>query len=663
MPHGQGIRCVGFVTDDGYIHCTREEHAGQLEPSSAAVPTFAHINRDDCRCGIPHGSYGSPALRNTARPQRRIVHRRSWQIKAPDGTLLARHWRHDYSDGSKEYPWQLPDGTWTKPSVGTAAVMYGAETVPAADASWAVVIVEGEKAADALRGFSIGKAVVMASVCGANTPVTAAALEVCRGRRVYLWPDHDEPGRAHMHQIGGALRGIASDIRLIRWGERDRDDAADFVERGGTHAHLVELVRTAEALAPNETNSVVEPVVAVVPARPNAPRDDWPEPPGPDVFRSFAGDVVDAVTQSSEADRIAVLANLLAAFGAAVGSGPHVMVSADRHTARVFHALVGDSAVARKGTSWSPIRTLFEQSDPELRVVNGLVSGEGVIYHLRDADGDDPGVTDKRLLVSEPEMARVLRATTRQGNTLSSVLREAWDGGKLSTLTKHSPNVATRPHLVVIAHITREELRRELADTEIANGFGNRFLWLAVRRPKLVPEPLPFSGETVDHLSRLLGERLNRARRIGAVHRTAEAASLWREVYGDLTAAKHGLAGALTARGDAQVVRLSLIYALLDGSDEITAEHLQAALELWGYAERSALHVFGMTVGDPIADSLLATIRSGPRDRTQLHEALGRHVTAARITEALDRMLADGVLKRESLETGGRPKEMWRLAT
>jgi hypothetical protein len=536
-------------------------------------------------------------------------------------------------------------------------VLYGAELVAPSDPKWAVVVTEGEKAADALRHFGVGKAVVVATVCGANTPVSSEALEVCRGRRVYLWPDHDDAGAAHMRQVADALLRIATDVRLIQWGERDKDDAADFVERKGTHAQLVELVKAA---LPIEPVAQTQPSKARA-AMPRVEPDDWPEAPGPDAFRGFAGEVVDAVTQSSEADRIAVLANLLAAFGAAVGSGPHVMVGADRHTARIFHALVGDSAVARKGTSWSPIRTLFEHTDPDLRVVNGMVSGEGVIYHLRDADGEDAGVSDKRLLVSEPEMARVLRATTRQGNTLSSVLREAWDGGKLSTLTKHSPNVATRPHLVVIAHITREELRRELVDTEIANGFGNRFLWLAVRRSKLVPEPQPFSGDAVERLSRQLSDRLNSARRLAALDRTAEAASLWRDVYGDLTAAKHGLAGALTARGDAQVVRLSLLYALLDGSPEITVEHLRAGLELWGYAERSALHVFGMTVGDPIADNLLSAIRTGHCDRTQLHDALGRHVAATRINEALDRLLAEGTVKCESIETGGRPKEVWSI--
>lgn len=106
-------------------------------------------------------------------------------------------------------------------------------------------------------------------------------------------------------------------------------------------------------------------------------------------------------------------------------------------------------------------RNCFTALDPTWRIVTGLSSGEGVIWHVRDARHverevrrqgrstgeietvDDAGVADKRLFVAEPEFARVLRVSEREGSTLSPVLREAWDSGHLASLTKNSP--ATRP--------------------------------------------------------------------------------------------------------------------------------------------------------------------------------------------------------------------------
>jgi hypothetical protein len=73
------------------------------------------------------------------------------------------------------------------------------------------------------------------------------------------------------------------------------------------------------------------------------------------------------------------------------------------------------------------------------------------------------------------------------------------------------------------------------------------------------------------------------------------------------------LLGAICGRAEAQTVRLALIYAVLDGSDGvIKLPHLKAALALWRYYEASVLYVFGDSLGDPIADTILAALRNNP---------------------------------------------------
>src|SRR5262249_51213837 len=142
----------------------------------------------------------------------------------------------------------------------------------------------------------------------------------------------------------------------------------------------------------------------------------------------------------------------------------------------------------------------------DARIASGLSSGEGLIWAVRDPIEklepirekkeirgyrtviEDPGVEDKRLLVLEPEFASVLRVLERDGNTLSAVIRDAWDRGDLRTLTKNSPARASGAYISIIGHITLEELRRYLTATEAGNGFANRFLWLCVKRSKTLPE-------------------------------------------------------------------------------------------------------------------------------------------------------------------------------
>ena len=69
----------------------------------------------------------------------------------------------------------------------------------------------------------------------------------------------------------------------------------------------------------------------------------------------------------------------------------------------------------------------------------------------------DEGVSDKRLLVTETEFSGALKVMMWDGNTLSPVLRDAWDGKPvLGTLTKASPTRATNAHVSVIGHSTPE---------------------------------------------------------------------------------------------------------------------------------------------------------------------------------------------------------------
>jgi hypothetical protein len=216
------------------------------------------------------------------------------------------------------------------------------------------------------------------------------------------------------------------------------------------------------------------------------------------------GDIVKAIEPHTEADRVAVLSSLLAAFGNAIGRGAYFRVGADLHHLKLNIGLVGDTSKGRKGMSWGYPRELMRSADErwiDERVLHGLSSGEGLIYAVRDRlEGEnkkgetvvlDEGVEDKRLLVMEAELAGVLKVMSREGNTLSPVIRQAWDDGALQTLTKNSPLKGTDAHISIIGHITKAELLRHLTETEAANGFANRFIWLLIRRSK----ELPFGGE------------------------------------------------------------------------------------------------------------------------------------------------------------------------
>src|SRR5215213_1663493 len=342
-----------------------------------------------------------------------------------------------------------------------------------------------------------------------------------------------------------------------------------------------------------------------------------------EAYYGLPGEIVRAVEPHTEADQAAVLASLLAAFGNAIGRGAFFRVGADIHHLKLNIGLVGDTSKGRKGMSWGYVRVLMHASDKrwtEERVLHGLSSGEGLIYAVRDRiEGEDKkgetvvldeGVEDKRLMVLEAELAGVLKVMSREGNTLSPVIRQAWDDGALQTLTKNSPMKATEAHVSIIGHITKSEILRYLTETEAANGFANRFIWLLVRRSK----ELPFGGEwhKVDAASlvRRLSSALQFASAPVEVIWADSARDIWAAVYGPLSEGKPGLFGAVVGRAEAQVARLATIYAVMDKSHSIEQEHLEAALALWDYSEASSRYVFGDATGDPIADQIVEALKA-----------------------------------------------------
>jgi hypothetical protein len=148
----------------------------------------------------------------------------------------------------------------------------------------------------------------------------------------------------------------------------------------------------------------------------------------------------------------------------------------------------------------------------------------------------------------------------------------------------------------------------------------------------------------------------------GELRRDEEARAIWRKVYPSLSEGKPGLAGALLARGEAQVMRLASLFALLDRSAVIRAQHLAAALALWEYCERSVRFIFGDSLGDDVADEILSALtkhKDSGMTRTELRDLFDRNMAAGRIAKALGLLERYGLASCRTVETGGRPAEKW----
>jgi hypothetical protein len=420
----------------------------------------------------------------------------------------------------------------------------------------------------------------------------------------------------------------------------------------------------------------------------------YPKPISEDAYIGIAGRFVRAVAPHTEADPNFMLVSFLAYAGNAFGRDAYVSVSGDHHHANLYVCGVGPTSSGRKGTAKVPVEALFRPIDDDWsgQWTGGLSSGEGLIAAVQDpifkrekAGGKkgepiryeevciDEGVSDKRLIVRQGEFASALKVMRRDGNTLSPTLRDGWDGVVLHILTKNNRAKATDAHITIIGNITREELLRFLEDGEIDNGLANRFLWCCSIRSRFLPEggldfnEVPGFDEIRKDFNRI------HYKVKGKVVRDAEASELWgyndapdRGAFRELSREKFGMYGSATARAASQVLRLALVYALLDGSAQICRQHLDAALEVWRYCDESARFIFGDRLGNPIADTILEALRKTPGGitRGEISAGLfGRNKTSAQLTTAFVLLTKGGLARCEVEKTPGRPGERWFAVT
>jgi len=179
----------------------------------------------------PHYSLSNvlPVGNSPKRPQGQTT---PYKIRNFDGVHVATHVRTDYLDENgekaKDFKWELPDGTIGLQGIKTADLpLYGAELLRGLSAGTAVVITEGEKAADALGQMGI---VAVGTVSGAKMIPSVESLAPLGDFDLFAWPDNDGAGHKHMERICERLWTDCGkkSVRVVDWKEApDKGDAFD----------------------------------------------------------------------------------------------------------------------------------------------------------------------------------------------------------------------------------------------------------------------------------------------------------------------------------------------------------------------------------------------------------------------------------------------------
>ena len=430
-------------------------------------------------------------------------------------------------------------------------------------------------------------------------------------------------------------------------------DEATLWEKVGDHDHT----------DPDDFSWMTQDLPPFEPASMPARSDQVPEL-HPAAFHGIAGDYVAEIAPFTESDPLAVLVQVLAWVGCRLGRSAYVRFGNAVHYPVVWPLIVGKTSTGRKGNSSDDSVNALSAHNALPRRRSGLSSGEGLIEAFMSTKADETP-PDPRLLIVETEWEGVLAKTRREGNSLSAVLRDAWDGRTLATMNSGGLSREVNMHsLTVVGHITPQALREGMTGADLSNGFLNRFLIVAVHRPHLVPWPEPMSDAAKKMVSEIVTNTVNA--RSGEYTFTKAAKDRYVKWYKDYSTAADGQAERVamaTARNQANLLRLALIHAALDNTDKkIDAQHIEAAIALIANSAESCSLL--LAPGKAGLDAKVVAALNSEEEgmtKTQLRDHFQRHVSAAALNEALAALLNAGEITQHPItDTGGRPATAYR---
>jgi len=155
-----------------------------------------------------------------------------WTYGKRTGEIAMVVFRCETGDGKTYRPAYPTTGGWILGAPPKPWPLYHLPNVTQADT---ILIAEGEKSVDALAAFGI---------VATTTPFGAGKAAHCdlsplAGKNCILWPDHDDPGEKHMHDVGERLSQLRPPAR-VSW----IDPAALDLAEGEDVADLVTQWRT-----------------------------------------------------------------------------------------------------------------------------------------------------------------------------------------------------------------------------------------------------------------------------------------------------------------------------------------------------------------------------------------------------------------------------------
>ncbi|MFE9442479.1 DUF3987 domain-containing protein [Streptomyces sp. NPDC006602] len=369
------------------------------------------------------------------------------------------------------------------------------------------------------------------------------------------------------------------------------------------------------------------------------------------------GAAVKAAMPYTEADPVGVHAAVLALFSAALNGS---VLQPNGRPAVVWTALAGRSRVGRKGYALSTAEAIVRDAIGDflaLRRQGGISSGASLVQTLYETEQDSltsEGGMDGRTLIVDEEWSTTLKLTNRDAK-YSGVLRTAWDGKRVSNVTKKDGKrvevTVDTPALGFHVHIQPAAWAKYISLTEAQGGSFNRILPVMVERSKLLRTAKnrrnPLNEIKVSTSMRLAYEWARKeVREMELSDAAAERYDDIRAEYEDVMDELPEDVSCFIERADEQVMRVACVLTAAERKTLISVKALEAARAFVEFSIASVKQLISQSnvqkartilpLDMKIREKL--TLHNGEMTSTQLYRALSSRYTAGQIIDAVDEM-------------------------
>lgn len=161
-----------------------------------------------------------------------------WHYHDADGNIIATVNRYDHANGSKTYrPWDALRQRYKMPETRP---LYNLQNILHSEP---IVLVEGEKAADALISLGYNATTAMG---GAHAPLNRTDWTALKGKRVIVWPDADDAGAKYQREVVPYLKQFNCAVETVTPPDDVKRgwDADDAVTEGRDVKAIIDNART-----------------------------------------------------------------------------------------------------------------------------------------------------------------------------------------------------------------------------------------------------------------------------------------------------------------------------------------------------------------------------------------------------------------------------------